>query len=179
MDADAVLTEVVQSRPDLVLFRAVPGSTPKAPVGTVLVHHSVDTLLVPIQIILGAEARSLGASENIAFVWFLMSEQMLPGRLLLTIGTGGGSMHGPTCARTGFWKCFRNSHRNISSQRSRGSIARHHEDFDVSGAPKAHQGELASPGSCSLDRDWGPFHLVHCGRSPWSLRSRNHMDVYR
>lgn len=76
MDTQAVLTEVVQPRPDLVLFRAVPGSTAKAPI--VLIDHSVNTLLVPSQVILSAEAIALGASVHIALVWSVMSEPMLP-----------------------------------------------------------------------------------------------------
>lgn len=80
-----MLAKVVEARPSLFLLGAVDGGTSEASISAVVRLDLVNTLLVSIEIIVGAETINLGASGNVALVGFLMPKHMLSRLLLPTV----------------------------------------------------------------------------------------------
>lgn len=99
-----MLAKVVKPRPDFLPLGAIAGGTAEASVAAVLWHNLVNTLLVPIEIIVGAETINLGASGYIAFVRLLVSEHMLSAPTLPTSTGQQGPLYEPTYAPSDFWK---------------------------------------------------------------------------
>lgn len=99
-----MLAKVVKPGPDFLPLGTTDGGTAEASVAAVLWHNLVNTLLVPVEIIVGAETITLGASGYIAFVRLLVSEHMLSAPTLPTSTGQQGSRYEPTYAPSDSWK---------------------------------------------------------------------------